>query len=280
MKRRHEQVRGTPEQRLRRIHLLQHTVTQHGDTLAQRHRFDLVVRHVDRRHAEAVVETRELAAHRDAQLGVQVRERLVHEECLRLANHRPAHRNALALAARELAGLAVEELLESELLRDLPNPPGALALRDLAQFEREPEVLADRHVRVQGVVLKDHRDVPLARRTVGYVFVAEDDPPARHLLEPAIIRRSVVFPHPTGNEDHELAVGDLETHVVDGLHTAVEDLRHALDPDASVNQRRPIHGTPLQASVRPTQPSPSPPRPCPPRTVRETPRSRPARPHT
>ena len=98
--RRDEQVGGTPKQRLRCVHLLQDSVTQHGDTLAQGHRFDLVVRHVDRRDAEPVVEARELAAHRDAQLGIEVRERLVHEECLRLAHHRPAHRNALALAAR------------------------------------------------------------------------------------------------------------------------------------------------------------------------------------
>ena len=232
--RRHEQVRGTPEQRLRRVDLLQDAVAQHGDALAERHRLDLVMRHVDRRHAETVVQTRELTAHRDAQLGIEVRERLVHEERLRLAHHRPAHRDALALAARELAGLAVEELLEPELRRDVPDPPGALRLRDLAQLEREPEVLADRHVRVQGVVLEDHRDVALARRTVGHVFVAEDDAPARHLLEPRDHPQQRRLPAPRrADEDHELAVGDLESHVVDRLDAAVEDLRHVLDPDAS-----------------------------------------------
>ena len=120
--RRDEQVRGTPEQGLRRVHLLQDAVTQNGDTLAERHRLDLVVRDVDRRHAETVVETRELAAHRDAQLGIEVRERFVHEERLRLAHHRAAHRNALALAARELAGLAARGAPRARALPRHPRP--------------------------------------------------------------------------------------------------------------------------------------------------------------
>ena len=113
---------GCVEQRLRRVDLLQHAVAQHGDPLAERHRLDLVVRHVHRRDAEPLVQPRELGAHRDAQLRVEVRERLVHQERLRLAHDRPAHRDALALAARERAGLAVEQLLEPERLRDLVDP--------------------------------------------------------------------------------------------------------------------------------------------------------------
>ena len=48
------------------------------DTLAQRHRLGLVVRDVDRRHAEPRVELGERGAHADAQLRVEVRERLIH----------------------------------------------------------------------------------------------------------------------------------------------------------------------------------------------------------
>ena len=74
----------------------------HRDALAERHRLDLVVRDVDRRDAEPRVQLRERGAHLDAELRVEVRERLVHQERLRLAHDRAAHRDALALAAREL----------------------------------------------------------------------------------------------------------------------------------------------------------------------------------
>jgi hypothetical protein len=60
------------------------------------------VRDVDHRGAELLLEPRHLGAHLNAQLCVQVRERLVHEEGRRVAHDRAAHRHALALAAREL----------------------------------------------------------------------------------------------------------------------------------------------------------------------------------
>ena len=43
-----------------------------------------------------------------AQLGVEVGQRLVHAEHRRVAHDRPGQGDALALAAAELAGLAVE----------------------------------------------------------------------------------------------------------------------------------------------------------------------------
>jgi hypothetical protein len=65
---------------------------------------------------------RELGAHAHAQLRVEVRERLVHEERLRLAHDRAAHRDALALAAGERGRLAVEQLVEAEQLARRARP--------------------------------------------------------------------------------------------------------------------------------------------------------------
>ena len=64
----------------RGVHLLQLAGSKDRDAVAHRHRLDLVVRDVDRRHAEALLQGLDLAAHVDAQLRVEVRERLVHEE--------------------------------------------------------------------------------------------------------------------------------------------------------------------------------------------------------
>jgi hypothetical protein len=47
----------------------------------------------------------DLGAHLHAQLGVEVGQRLVEQEHLGIAHDRAAHRDALALAARQLRGL-------------------------------------------------------------------------------------------------------------------------------------------------------------------------------
>jgi hypothetical protein len=71
----------------------------------ERHRLGLVVRHVDGGCAEPGLQRGDLGAGLQPQLRVEVRERLVHQEDLRLAHDRAAHRDALALAAGQLTGL-------------------------------------------------------------------------------------------------------------------------------------------------------------------------------
>ena len=94
-----EEVHRVVVQLLRRRDLLQLALAHDGDPVTHRHRLDLVVRDVDRRHAERALEPADLRAHLDAELRVEVRERLVHQEGLRLADDRAAHRDALPLAA-------------------------------------------------------------------------------------------------------------------------------------------------------------------------------------
>ena len=112
------------------------------------------------------MQPRELGAHVDAQLRVEVRERLVHQERRRLAHDRAAHRDALALAARERDGRRSQQLLDPEHLGDLVDPALDLGLRRLAHAQPVGEVLLDAQVRVERVVLEDHRDVAVARREV------------------------------------------------------------------------------------------------------------------
>ena len=83
-------------------------MVEHDDLVGERHRLDLVVGDVDHRRRQLLVELGELEPHLHAELGVEVGERLVEEEDLRVAHQRPADRDALALAAGELRGLAVD----------------------------------------------------------------------------------------------------------------------------------------------------------------------------
>ena len=84
---------------LRSVHLLQAAVAHHRDAVAHRHRLGLVVRDVEGRGAELLVQPRDVGAHLHAQLGVEVRQRLVHQERGGLAHDRAAQRDPLALAA-------------------------------------------------------------------------------------------------------------------------------------------------------------------------------------
>src|SRR5207302_7379296 len=114
-------------------------------------RLDLVVGNVDGGRAQALVQARDVRARLDAQLGVKVREGFVHEEDRRLADDGAPERYALALAAGEGLGLAVEELVEAQDLARVRDAPLDLILRRLAQLQPKGEVVVDAHMRVKRV---------------------------------------------------------------------------------------------------------------------------------
>ena len=70
---------------------------------------------------QALVQLGDLGARLHAQLGVEVGQRLVHQEDLRLAHDGAAQGHALALAAGELLGLAGEQVLNAQDAPRLPS---------------------------------------------------------------------------------------------------------------------------------------------------------------
>ena len=112
----------------RRADLLDAAVLPHDDAVGHRHRLDLVVRDIDGRGPEPLVQRLDLGAHRDAQLGVEIRERLVEQEDLGIAHDGAAHRDALALPARELARIALQVGVEvPEGPTSTVNSPSAMS---------------------------------------------------------------------------------------------------------------------------------------------------------
>src|SRR5712691_4463892 len=79
--------------------LLEDALAHHGEAVSHRHRLDLIVRHVDGRRFKPPLQAKDLCARLHAQLGVEVRERLVHQERRGLAHDRPSEGDALALPA-------------------------------------------------------------------------------------------------------------------------------------------------------------------------------------
>ena len=141
--------------------LLDAARVHHHDAVGERHRLDLVVGDIDDRRAEQLVQLGDLDARRDAQRRVEVGQRLVEQEHVGLAHDRAADGDALALAAGEVAGIAVEQLVEPQHARRLGDPPLALGRRDAGELQAEGHVLAHVHVRVERVGLEHHRDLAL-----------------------------------------------------------------------------------------------------------------------
>ncbi len=222
---------------LRCVDLLENPLADHGDPVAHRHRLDLVVCDVEGRRRQVVLDPSDLRAHLHAELRVQVGERLVHQERLRLPDDRAPHRDALPLPSGERFRLPLEELLEAEDLRRLSDPAVDLLFRELPKLEAERHVVVDGHVGVQRVVLEHHRDVPFLRwhgvhhavpdrdRAVGDRLESRDHPKRGGLAAP---RRA--------DQDDELPVLDRQVQIRDrgrsprrvDLRNVVEhDLRHA-----------------------------------------------------
>ncbi len=224
---RDEQVRRLVVELLRPVDLLEHAHAHDRDAVAHRHGLDLVVRDVDRRRAELVLELRDLGPHLDSQLGVEVRERLVHEEDLRVADDRPAHRDPLLLASRKLPGLAREIRRQVEELRRPRDPVVDVLLRGLPQPQAERDVVRDRQVRVERVVLEDHRDVAILRREVVHDALPDRDRPVADLLEARDhAQRGRLAAARRSDEDEELAVLDVEREVLHGVDPSVVELVH------------------------------------------------------
>ena len=128
------------------------------DLVAHRHRLDLVVGDVHRGRLQAQVQFLDLDAHRDAQLGVEVDSGSSNRNTCGSRTMARAHGDALALAARELARVAVEQGVSPGSRRPAPTFLAIVVLSAWRASARTP-CSPDRHVRVQRVVLEHHRDV-------------------------------------------------------------------------------------------------------------------------
>ena len=92
----------------------------------------------------------------------------------------------------------------------------------LANLERKGDVLEDRQMREQRVVLKHHADVAPMRRFVGHVAAIDADASARRVTNPAIIISVVVLPEPLGPSSvRNSPIADVERYVAHGTEGPV-----------------------------------------------------------
>ena len=227
---RDEQIRRMIEYLLRRTDLLDVAILHDNDTIAQRHGFGLVVGNVHKRGVDVLTQLDELSAHLVTQFGVEVTQRLVHEEYLRMTHDSAADGNTLSLSAGERFGLSLQILGDAEDLRRLFDFFVDLRFGDLAQLESERHVFIHGHVRVERVVLEDHRDVAIFGSDVVDESVADVEFTLGDLFQTGDHAQSCRLAAARGPDQyHKLFVRDFKIELLHRDHVFVVDLFDVLE---------------------------------------------------
>ena len=231
-------------------------VVEHREAVAHRERLLLVVRHVDERDPELLLELLQLDLELLAELEVERTERLVQQQSLRAIHERPSKRDPLPLAARQLRGLAAAVAPQAHELERLSRAPPPLVTRHLLHAQSVLHVLLNRHVREERVVLEDRVDVPRVGRQVRDVAPAELDRPLVGPLEAGYHpQRGRLAGARRAEHREELTAANLEVDAVDRDDVAVP-LAKARDSHVDLSLRRQAPPRATRARARAPRRSP------------------------
>jgi hypothetical protein len=118
---------------------------------------------IEDRHRCLLVDAADFVLDFLAQLLVERRERLVHQQDRGIVDQRPGQCHALLLAARHMRRHPVFIAFKPDEAQRLANPCSDFRLWFAADAKGEGDVLADREVRKQRVALEHHADIALVR---------------------------------------------------------------------------------------------------------------------
>ena len=154
---------------LGRADLLDETVAHDGDAVGEVERFFLIVGHIKKGDAGALLYVLEFALHLLAQFEVERAERLVQQQQLRLQNQRAGNGDTLPLSAGELGRHALFKALQRHQAQHFPHAALALVLFHAAHAQAVGDVPTHVHMRKERVTLKYGIDVAFLRRQGGDV---------------------------------------------------------------------------------------------------------------
>src|SRR5450830_44587 len=118
------------------------------------------------------------------QLGVQIRQRLIHQADRMAGDHRARQRHALTLSAGQLRRLALFQALQVGQRQRVLQTLAAFGGMHAAYLHAEANVFRHVQVRKQRVRLEHHRQAACRRRCVGDVFAIDVDAAAVGCFEP------------------------------------------------------------------------------------------------
>ncbi len=203
---------------VRRTDLLDPAVAHHDHPVGERHRLDLIVGDVDRGRRHPLVQLLHLCSHLHTQLCVEIGQRFVEQEHLRIADDRASHRDPLALAARQLPRPAPEVILDVEDPGCILDTPADFVLRPFAIKQPERHVLVHRHMRIERVILENHRDVAVLGLQIVDDAAVDRDGAGRDVLESGDHSQQGRLPATRWtDEDEEFLVKNLEAQRMQDL---------------------------------------------------------------
>ena len=173
----------------------------------------------DRGRAECLLQVLQLDAQRLAQLGIQVGERFVHQEDARLAHDGAADRDTLHLAARQVGGFSLQQVVDAQDLGRFVDLLLDLIFREAVQrgAQREGQVVVHRHVGVERVLLEDEGHIPAGGRQVVDGFSIEVQRALVLFLQPGNDAQGGGFSGAGwAEQDEELAFLDGEGYFLEG----------------------------------------------------------------
>jgi hypothetical protein len=199
---------GCVVQIIGRADLFDQTCVHDHHAIRKGHRLHLVVSDIDRGRADLLMHSLHLGAHLYAQLGIEVGQRLIEQEYFGVSHDGAPHRHALPLSTGQLLGLALQQFGDVENVGGVFNPRFDRVLRHPFKAQSKRHVLEYGHVRIQGIVLKHHRDVPILWWHVVDQFSADQDIATGDLLESGDhAQRSALAATRWPDQDDELLVG-------------------------------------------------------------------------
>jgi hypothetical protein len=158
------------------------------------------VGHVDERDPDFLLEGLELDLQTFAELRVEGTERLVEQEHRGVEDQGASEGDALLLASRELRGPPRAEAGERDQLERATDLIAHLLFGHVLVLEAERNVLLDREVREQRVVLEDGVHVSLVRWRLCHIDAIEQDLTLRWSLEPGDHAQRRRLSAPRGSE--------------------------------------------------------------------------------
>ena len=195
----------------------------------ERHGLDLIVGDEDHRRLQALVKLGKFDAGTGPQGRIEIGERLVEQEGLRLLDDRTADGDTLALTTRELARLALEQVRHFKDAGGLVDPRVDGLARHADILEPECHVVAHAHMWIKRIGLEHHGNAALARRQMIDTFVIDGNLAAIDRFEARDHSQKRRFPAAGRSEKHdEFACLDGQRQVIQHRH-GTEMLAHIPD---------------------------------------------------